>query len=105
MMNLIEDSIKNNQKWKGIMANRTNIRSRSFRFRLVDYEYIVPAVLKKYPKLYLQDTQISCSVKGYQNMKIYQGQNITVEFLWSCIGSLTVAPNTQYNFISNIDSI
>ena len=45
IQNAIDFSVENLSKWKGIKANRTNIRSRAFRFRLIDYESIVPSIL------------------------------------------------------------
>lgn len=100
MMNLIEDSIKNNEKWKNIQINKGNMRTTAFKFRLIDYEQIVPNVLKRYPKLYLHDTQVSCTVKSFQNFNILSTNNISVEFTWSCYASVMVDATTQYNFVS-----
>lgn len=105
VQNMIDSSLKTNPRWRNIIANRTNMRSSSFRFRLLDYEYIVPSVLKKYPKAYLADTQVSCSGKSYRNMVFYADSNISLEFTWSCNVSVMVAPNTSYTFISNTETI
>jgi hypothetical protein len=58
--------------WQNIRANRTNMRSNAFRFRLIDFEYIAPAILQKYPDLYLADTQVSCKPVSYDNMVFNQ---------------------------------
>ena len=65
---MLDYSIPNFNKWKNIVANRANMRTRGFRFRLVDYEYLVPTILKQYPDKYLEDTQVRCDVKGYDNL-------------------------------------
>ena len=44
------------------------MRTRAFRFRLIDYEYLVPTILKQYPEKYLADTQIICNVMSYDNL-------------------------------------
>jgi hypothetical protein len=48
--------------WKNIKVWRENMRTRVFKFRLIDFEYIVPSVLSKYPKNYLSDVIFYCSV-------------------------------------------
>ena len=44
------------------------MRNRAFRFRLIDYEQIVPSVLKQHPDSYLSDTWVICDVLSYDNL-------------------------------------
>ncbi len=101
---MIDYSLVNYKGWQGIRANRTNMRI-DFRFRLIDYEYIVPNLLKKYPQLYLADTQIECSVLSYKNFKMFENYNISMEFTWSCLGSVMVSDTSKYVFLSKCGSI
>lgn len=39
----------NHPSWKNIKLNRLNMRTRVFKFRLIDFEYLIPAILQKYP--------------------------------------------------------
>lgn len=34
------------------------MRTTIFKFRLIDFEYIIPAILKKYPNKYLSDIEV-----------------------------------------------
>ena len=54
------------------------MRTNSFRFRLVDYEFIMPELLRKFPQYYLADTEISCSVLAYNNLVIVPGKGMQV---------------------------
>ena len=67
---MLDYSVTNFNGWKNIVSNRGNIRTDNFRFRLVDYEYITSAILKEYPKSYLADTNILCSIKDYNNFQM-----------------------------------
>ena len=53
------------------------MRTDYFKFRLIDYEYITPAVLKKFPKHYLADTDIICKALNYKNLK-FNENNLTL---------------------------
>jgi hypothetical protein len=67
------------------------MRTRNFNFRLVDYEYIVPAVLKKYPTKYLSDTEVICKALSYKNLKFNATDSkLNVEIRWSCDAILEV---------------
>lgn len=58
-------------------------------------------MLRKYPGLYLADTQVSCKPLSYDNMVFsVEDQQITLEMKWSCSVSLEVAPGSTYTFIS-----
>ena len=82
------------------------MRSRAFRFRLIDFEYIAPAILKRYPALYLADTQVGCKPVSYSNMVFDQDEGvINLEVKWSCGVSLEVAPGSVYTFISTHPSM
>lgn len=89
-----------NPKWKNVIANRTNMRTRSFRFRLIDYEDIVPTILKQYPDKYLQDTQVVCNVLSYDNLVFNTNtSSLNIELKWSCKVGLEVSPGSIYNFV------
>lgn len=58
-------------------------------------------MLRKYPGLYLADTQVSCKPLSYDNMVFsVEDQQITLEMKWSCSVSLEVAPGSTYTFIN-----
>jgi hypothetical protein len=46
---MLDYSVINFKGWKNIKASRSNMRISTFRFRLVDYEYIMPDLLRKFP--------------------------------------------------------
>ena len=76
------------------------MRTRSFRFRLIDYEEIVPSILKAYPDSYLKDTQVICNVLSYNNLIFNSSsQSLLVEFKWSCKVSVEVSPGSIYTFM------
>lgn len=77
----------NYKGWKDIKANKSNMRINAFKFRLIDYEYIVPELLRKFPEKYLADTEVSCSVLSYDKFVVVPGQMVKVEVRWSCLGS------------------
>lgn len=57
------DYYMKSELWKHLIVNRTSPRTAAwfnFRHRLVDYEDIVPSVLKQYPSYYLVDTELNC---------------------------------------------
>ena len=78
MQNLLDYSLLNLKNWTNIKASRSNMRTNSFRFRLVDYEFIMPELLRKFPQNYLADTEISCSVLAYNNLVIVPGKGMQV---------------------------
>ena len=41
-----------------IKLNRNNMRTSTFKFRLIDFEYIIPELLIRYPQSYLNDVSI-----------------------------------------------
>lgn len=92
--NVIEYSKSNYDKWQNIKMTRDNMRTRSFKFRLVDLESIVPTVLQKYPKNYLSDVQISCSIKQAGDSSLDETYFVQ-RILWHCEGSFEVTPGNR----------
>jgi hypothetical protein len=45
---MMDDAMQNQQKWRNIEINKNNMRTRAFRFKLIDYEEIVPSVIEQY---------------------------------------------------------
>jgi len=106
VQNSLDYTATNYEHWQNIKANRTNMRSRSFRFRLIDFEYIVPTILQKYPDLSLSDTQVHCKPVGYDNMVFSPEEGtITLDMKWSCGVDLPVAAGSTYTFMSTNKAI
>ena len=47
--NMVEYFRANHPSWKSVKLNRSNMRTRIFKFRLIDFEYLIPSILQKYP--------------------------------------------------------
>jgi hypothetical protein len=62
MQNMIAYSRDNYPAWKGIKLNRQNMRTSVFKFRLIDFEFVIPSVLTRYPQNYLSDVEIECNI-------------------------------------------
>jgi hypothetical protein len=103
IQNMIEYSISNYGKWKDIKMNRLNMRTRIFNYRLIDFEYIVPNVLSKYPKNYLADVEISCSVLEMLDSNITES-NLIQRLTWKCSGSFELAPGKRVVFLGKNQS-
>jgi hypothetical protein len=63
------------------------MRTRIFKFRLIDFEYIIPSILRKYPQKYLSDIEIECSMEKIKDF-IIAPNNFEQLIDWRCIGSL-----------------
>ena len=98
--NLLDHSLGNYEKWRNIEANRLNMRTREFRFRLIDYEQIVPSVLRQHPESYLADTWVVCDVLSYHNL-VFNASNssLSLDFKWSCKASLEISSGSVYTFL------
>ena len=98
---MLDYSLGNYQKWKNIEANRLNMRTRAFRYRLIDYEAIVPSVLKQHPDNYLSATWVTCDVLSYDNLVFnVSNSSLNIDFKWSCKASVEVSPGSVYTFLS-----
>lgn len=58
IQNMIAYSKDNYPTWKNVKLNRQNMRTNIFKYRLIDFEPIIPSVLSKYPQNYLSDVEI-----------------------------------------------
>lgn len=62
------------------------MRTRFFKFRLIDFEYIIPNVLRDYPNKYMSDVEIQCAAQALGDTTLdeeYLNQSID----WRCLGS------------------
>lgn len=59
---MIEYTSSNYGAWRELRLTRSNMRTKVFQFRLLDFEPIMPSVLKRYPNKYLADVDICCAV-------------------------------------------
>ena len=69
--------------WKNIILNQGNMRTRIFKWKLIDFESLIPTILEKYPKLYLNNITIACSILEVGSTTIAE-DSLFQNIKWNC---------------------
>ena len=99
LQNMVAYSSANYPAWKNIKLSRQNMRNSIFKFRLLDFEYLIPSVLNRYPNNYLSDVEFSCDLEATRDMVINEA-DIYQHMDWRCKGSFEVKPTVRETFVS-----
>ena len=83
---MIAYSQANYAGWKNIKLNQDNMRNRVFKFRLLDFQYLIPAVLNKYPTNYMSPVEIVCNIENVKEL-IIDEKKVAQDIDWRCLGS------------------
>jgi hypothetical protein len=100
MRNAIDYARRNFAAWREVRLSRNNMRTRVFRWRLLDFEYIVPAILERYPNSYLSDVELACAVEEVGEATLDE-EYMQVPIAWRCIGSFEGQDRKRISFLSN----
>jgi hypothetical protein len=98
MQGAIEYAANNYAPWREIKLNRNNMRTRLFRWRLIDFEYIVPSVLALNPQSYLAEVDVQCGLEEVGEAELKEELNVGIS--WRCTAGFEGEDKRRVTFLS-----